>query len=59
MGLLRWLELEVEEVAASPNFWINVGASDDYGHSAATKLPVGNRESRLKKIKYEISKVIL
>jgi len=47
MGLLRWLELEVEKVAASPKFAINVGASDNDSHSAATQLPVGNRESRL------------
>jgi hypothetical protein len=48
MGLLRWLELEDEEVAASPDFVVNIGAGDYDGHSAATQLPAVNRATRLK-----------
>jgi hypothetical protein len=47
MGLLRWLELEDEEVAASPDFVVNIGAGDNDGHSAATQLPAVNRATRL------------
>lgn len=58
--MLWWLELEEEEVAASPKPQVNVGPSDNEAVSAAaSQTNHGSREARLKYILKSLESVNL